>query len=340
MTMGIQEKTRDQTFDILKGLLILFVIAGHGHFSYGIEHFFFSFHMPAFFFVSGYFYKTRPLKKELSVDFRRLIVPYLFSCTLLVLVALLEDVLCGTLWQSTSAHALTGLLGGPPIIPLPILNKVVELGPLWFLTALFFVRIMAHFLFPSKIPQWLKAIIIFLLCIACMKNSARFHVFIPWYIPSACCALGFFFVGNLLKPFSNASVKYKWMLLIFTVLCWGYCLLKSGMAINACQFGAHYIGDLAGALGATLVFYLLSRGISKNKPISNFLSFAGKYSLVIFCFHAVECPFFPWKTFEPFIQDYGQLANFAIFLVRAGILLLITRCVIGIDFFKKIFGYR
>jgi hypothetical protein len=68
--------------------------------------------------------------------------------------------------------------------------------------------------------------------------------------------------------------------------------------------------------------------------------FAGKYSLVIFCFHAVECPFFPWKTFEPFIQDYGQLANFAIFLVRAGILLLITRCVIGIDFFKKIFGYR
>ena len=339
IVMAFQEKKRDQTFDVLKGLLILFVIAGHSHFSFTVEHFFVSFHMPAFFFISGYFYKARPLEDELRVDFRRLIVPYLFSCFLLVLIALLKDILCGTLWQSSSEHALTALLGGPPIIPLPILNKVVELGPLWFLTALFFVRLIAHFLFQSKIPHWFKATTIFLLSIACMKNSVRFHIFIPWYIPSACCALGFFFVGNLLKSFGNVNAKYKWMLFAFTVLCWGYCLLFSGMSVNACLFGAHYIIDLAGALGGTLVFYLLSRKITKSKPTSNFLGFIGKYSLAIFCFHAIECPFFPWDTFEPFIQSYGQLASLAIFLMRAGILLLITRCVIGIPFFKKIFSY-
>ena len=338
--MSIQEKKRDQTFDILKGLLILFVIAGHSHFSFDVEHFFASFHMPAFFFISGYFYKARPLKQELSTDFKRLIVPYFFSCTLIVLVALFEDIFCGTLWQSTFSHAITCLLGGPPIIPLPILNKVLELGPLWFLTALFFTRLMAHFLFPSKIPQWLQAILIFILSIICMKNTTRFMVFVPWYIPSACCALGFFFVGNKLKSFTNAPAKYKWTLLSVSTLFWVYCIFYSGMAINGCLFGGHYIIDLIGALGGTLVFYLLSQQIKKNNTLSRFLSFVGQYSLVVFCFHAIECPFFPWDTVKPFIQDYGYLANLVIFVIRASILILISRCVIGIPFFKKIFGYR
>ena len=58
------EKARIETFDILKGIGILFVIVGHT-FMKEIGPFIQSFHMPLFFIVAGYFYKKMPLKNLL-----------------------------------------------------------------------------------------------------------------------------------------------------------------------------------------------------------------------------------------------------------------------------------
>lgn len=326
--MTSQAPKRDESFDILKGLLILFVIIGHSRFPFSVEHFLFSFHMPAFFFISGYFYKKRALKEELAVDTRRLLIPYMFSCCVLILC------------NPTLIQALTCLLGGQPIIPLPFLEEISELGPLWFLLAMFWIRLMAHFLFHSKLAPWMQAGVILLLSFASMKNFSSFHVFVPWYLPSACCALGFFFVGHRLRSFTDAPPKYKWTLFTISMACWVYCILYSGMAINGCLFGAYYVIDLIGALGGTLAVYLLSRLISRNKPSATFLGFIGRYSLVAFCFHAIECPLFPWERLASFIQDYSVLANVVICLARITVILLLTRCTIAVPVFRKIFGYN
>ena len=66
--MGIQEKERDALFDNMKALLIFLVVLGHliRDFGYDTElgnslyKIIFSFHMPAFLFVSGYFAKYNP----------------------------------------------------------------------------------------------------------------------------------------------------------------------------------------------------------------------------------------------------------------------------------------
>lgn len=68
---------RDNTFDIIKGIGILLVIIGHLAHGYGVLiPIIYTFHMPLFFIVSGYFYKEKGVIELLKRDFRLLIVPY------------------------------------------------------------------------------------------------------------------------------------------------------------------------------------------------------------------------------------------------------------------------
>lgn len=69
---------RDATFDVMKGVAILLVIVGHLHQSADVGDLFvykaikrciFSFHMPLFFILAGYFFK----KKTFWEDFKRLV---------------------------------------------------------------------------------------------------------------------------------------------------------------------------------------------------------------------------------------------------------------------------
>lgn len=88
---------RDLTFDVMKGLGILLVLLGH---TWGIpEHLhqaIFSFHMPMFFIVAGYFSKSyNQIDDKLNTIkkyFRRLVVPFLFTFLLFILFFILLSI--------------------------------------------------------------------------------------------------------------------------------------------------------------------------------------------------------------------------------------------------------
>jgi fucose 4-O-acetylase-like acetyltransferase len=50
---------RNPTFDIMKGIGIVAMIVGHCILPYSLSHYIYAWHMPLFFFVSGYFYKQK-----------------------------------------------------------------------------------------------------------------------------------------------------------------------------------------------------------------------------------------------------------------------------------------
>ena len=87
--MSQNVKNRIEWIDYSKGILIILVIAGHAipefdlHLDY-LAHFIYSFHMPAFFILSGYLFRY---KKDINtVEFakkkaKQLLIPYIiFSC--------------------------------------------------------------------------------------------------------------------------------------------------------------------------------------------------------------------------------------------------------------------
>ena len=71
----VKQFQRDDSFDLLKGLGIILMVWVHCR-TDAISHFAYTFHMPLFLFVSGYFFKSRGFKRELSLDFKRIVVPY------------------------------------------------------------------------------------------------------------------------------------------------------------------------------------------------------------------------------------------------------------------------
>ena len=67
------ETNRDDLFDVLKGIAIILVIVGHCHLT-KLRPIIYSFHIPIFFFITGYFLKIRPLRQEITLSIKRLII--------------------------------------------------------------------------------------------------------------------------------------------------------------------------------------------------------------------------------------------------------------------------
>lgn len=75
--IGNYSINRVESIDVLKGIGILFMVLGHMHFSKIFNHYIFAFHMPLFFLISGYLYKTpESLMKAAGRKAKSLFIPY------------------------------------------------------------------------------------------------------------------------------------------------------------------------------------------------------------------------------------------------------------------------
>jgi len=57
-----QERGRQEWLDVLKGFGILFVVLGHALADGGLKTYIYAFHMPLFFFVSGYLFDAEGVR--------------------------------------------------------------------------------------------------------------------------------------------------------------------------------------------------------------------------------------------------------------------------------------
>ena len=84
---------RVRYFDIAKGIAILCIIAGH--MGNGIiNNFVFTFHVPIFFLISGYFLKNNTSLKEFALKkYKQLIRPYMITCVCVIVGVTLKDII-------------------------------------------------------------------------------------------------------------------------------------------------------------------------------------------------------------------------------------------------------
>lgn len=156
---------RIHKYDNLKGFAIILIVLGHMLFLIQfpsvkfIRYFISIFHLPIFFFVSGYFSKIGP--GEGKKAFKRLIIPYLVFCTV---------------------YTIFLYLIGWKIQPLFIYPTMA----LWFLTALFFMKIclplMDRLKFPVLISVVLALLIGFVNIDPNILGITRFFAFYPVFL--------------------------------------------------------------------------------------------------------------------------------------------------------------
>lgn len=100
MKASHQPRVRELWVDILKGILIIFVVIGHSWFPY--SKYIYWFHMPVFFMISGYVFTPTKMNKEFFVA---LVERYMIPCYS-------WNVICSLLLGSLSFGRLLFMLWG------------------------------------------------------------------------------------------------------------------------------------------------------------------------------------------------------------------------------------
>lgn len=316
----IRPVKRDDTLDIMKGLGILLMIWVHCR-TDAISHFAYTFHMPLFLFISGYFFKLRSFTQELSLDFQRIIVPYVFTCLVMVLLAF--SAFDKFAFESMTKTALFSSLWGGAIYGRLFAYKDLFIGPLWFLLGLLWARLLASILLRFIKNDFLCGAIIFILAIIA---KCSFEVFghKPLSLFQAFGCLGFFYTGYLARKYDLLNIDKIKLFFPFALLCWLYCMSFSSLALHKCQYEGFYILDILGAWGIFCILYVTVKSVyNKNSLFWKIILFVGRNSIVVLCVHAVDhCMLNRWSFIGA--KMIFWLGNIPVTFLRLAIAVLLT----------------
>lgn len=180
-------KDKIEWIDNIKGFGIICVVIGHiTHFE---NSFIFLFHIPLFFFISGYLFNFKPTKTYFIGKTKHLLLPYFVYLTLILIPQMLIDK------QPIIKIISRFLLGGRFLY--------TWTGVFWFTTCLFFTQQIINLLQKVNI----KVISILMLIFLCSAyiNSIYWNKNIPLNINVCLFSCPIFFLGYLMKDFIRNS---------------------------------------------------------------------------------------------------------------------------------------
>ena len=317
-------ENRIQWVDMAKGYGIILVIFGHLHPKY-IVTWIYSFHMPLFFFLSGYCFHVRtPFKDFLKRKISTMIIPYFALGIPIILFAWFEQ------WYGPlTFNTLKGI----------IWEYVLQCGrwDVWFLACLFLLN-MIYWVIIVKISSTkiqlfltiLLPIIGYTYILLCGGRNP-----LPWNLDVSLMAAPFFYSGykyriNESKIIMHFNTCRKQLVLflgffVVSILCCFLSKIISGENVNMFKgtYGLPFLTLLSAFAGIIcMVFFSMWRYIRS-------IGYIGENSLLYFAWHEQLCiPIcgallrqvgFPWNESWNNFQKLGYL-----FLQLLIILLILT----------------
>ena len=142
-----KEKNRVQYFDIARGIAMICIILGHLNNSL-INRVVFTFHVPIFFFISGYFMNSKcGIKDYARNKLRTLIVPYIVTCIVIIILGTLKGFIQGDAISELGRWSYAAVYGAGDSYNEPF--YIPGIGAIWFLWATFwgciFLRLSLQF---------------------------------------------------------------------------------------------------------------------------------------------------------------------------------------------------
>ncbi len=242
--------------DWAKSISMILVVFGHCHLSTPlITQFIYSFHIPLFFFLSGFLCHNDFSKKKFVDDINNLLIPYLFYGIIFVF------------FTSLVSHSLSYQHLEKEIIKL-CLGTDSSIGPIWFLPALFICKQL--FLIINLIKKY--NILYYILILTTFISPLAIHYYklnTFFFSDSALFGLPFFYMGNLSSIViihKIASFK-KGTLLVYSLLffCFTICLsyLNDFVSIAECIYGTsifiYYINAITGILAIICICIYINK---------------------------------------------------------------------------------
>lgn len=275
------KQQRIDWIDICKGIGIILVLIGHGPIPTDLKIFIYSFHMPLFFFLSGFVFSTNKFNNFFEFfknRFTRLIIPYLSLSFLLVLIYVSYEKTINMYSFSTKEVVLGFIYSKYEFIKIGI--------PLWFLTCIFIVSIFFYFI--SKFNKDFYIILTLAVLSILGFISSRFvDIRLPWSIDTALTATVFFGAGYLIKKNAHIFLRINMPLkdmAIIAFLCtfiFSYLNSRAGrtdMFANIYNNPTFYYIAAFSGIGTCILISMIIRK-------SNILSFFGRNTITLLAFH-------------------------------------------------------
>lgn len=333
------KKKRLVEFDILKGICILLVIIGHSRPFFPVYEFLYSFHVPLFFIVSGYFFS---IKENLGGAFYKngsqLLKPYVIvSIVICVLYVFFQD--------HSEIIIKESLLG----VTIPN-SYLISIGPAWFFLALFFCRFFYRIIYCTFRNIAVVTVIILVLSTSMVLLEKHTQLIVPYQLPQSVVGLFYYHVGYLfslnkeyvfklfrLRNRNCAIVEIMISLLIVFICVYYYHRNSAAMNFATISFPC-FPFDLLNAVLLSLSIYLIvikMVSYEKVKMFNDFLSWIGCNSIVVYCIHCIQYHF----TIDPiatYVDDIFSTKNVLVYCVLRLInpILQIAMCIIGLYFYQ------
>ena len=281
----VNSNERNICIDIMKGFGIIFVILGHmtSLLPPLVINAIFSFHMPLFFIVGGYLFRQNDnLSGQAQKDFKRLVFPYIFTCAVIVFLSFLKSIYIGSL--NPFLHSIIASVYCSGSIHHSFLfSTMPSIGAIWFLIAMFWCKTIYNMIICKCNNP--KMLIVLFSIIALLID--RYLVNLPFALLPGCSAMIFYLIGDSLKGIRQCS--YSPYLIMVCLLSSCISIRYSHLYMVQCYYELYPV-DILGACGGTFLVFKVSKFFSKTK-FSGVLSWIGRGSLCILCFHLLELNF-------------------------------------------------
>lgn len=337
MMDGISRKTRIEYIDIAKAIGILCIIAGHMGIS-KIDRVVFTFHVPLFFLISGYFLnRTENTFLFIKKTARALLVPYYFTGMCLILVKIPIDIIKGVSDQIPKDlfRVLIQVLYASGTDMNKTIGGITQIGAIWFLFALFWAKIITKIAIDKKYGGG-----VFLFLVALLLYYSSLYIWLPFNIQSGAMASLFVYLGAIFK---------EWKIL--DRLDWKICMIGFIVLLSEVHFdiGLYVVANkydygIVSMIGAVLIsgFVVeISKSIGKIQVLKKPLLFYGQNTLIILCYHLIELNNVPWHRLYnkmQMLKIQPWMQSMCIFCVKLIFVTLCTYITLHIKCLRKVFG--
>ncbi len=275
--------------DCWKGIAIITVLVSH--IVEPVSKYFFWFHMPLFFFMSGYLYQNKfDSFTFIKRKFFHLLIPYLSFLVLLsspqyalYIIKIWQQGLnnyINEIWQFT----FNLIYGGD--------NITGSFGIFWFVTCLFLTQQLYNWIY-SKFGSnnWLMIkIMLGFYCLAMINFWYLKNVSFPWSLNVVALALLFYWIGHMIagsSAINNAKTVILSVILFVTAVIidsWDWVDLTFNMKYR--NYGVLFFSVIL-ALAGIIITQWLAKKLHSKIYIGTALSEIGKASMVVMYLHQI-----------------------------------------------------
>lgn len=273
--------------NISKAFGIISVVFAHSHAPHVYYQLFYYFHIPLFFFISGYLFNKEQVTFNLFLEkkIRAYLVPYYIYGFVFTILFIILLVLQNTLTMDKVITLFTGFILGQIDF---MANK-----NMWFLHSLFITVIVAFLLFNLiKIQNsFLKTMMTISILFFLMNrfNGLENYFFSSTTIPASLLFLVFGYYYHEYEYYDqyiNIYVIVSMVLLTVILYYFSYFNFHASLDIGNSRIQPSILLMMINALLGIFIIILISKFINH----STFLEYIGNMSLYIFMFHQVFTP--------------------------------------------------